>query len=63
MKAVGDSKEEYMRKGVTLSELFQHSEMIYKNATPEIKRKLVQMVIEPARLSNGTLEYNLEEAV
>ena len=47
-----------MQKGVSLIELIQHSEIIYKKATPEIKRKLVEMVIEPANLSDGTLGYD-----
>ncbi len=56
--ALKDTKDEYMQRGVTLIELMQHSEIIFKNSTPEIKRKMVELVSSNLLLANGNLEYH-----
>jgi DNA invertase Pin-like site-specific DNA recombinase len=58
MTSLGDSKDEYMIRGVALIELMQHSEIIFKNATPEKKRKMVELVSSNLLLANGNLEYH-----
>ena len=58
LNAIDNSKDEYMQRGVTLIELMQQSENIYKNASPEKKRKLVELVSSNLLLANGTLEYH-----
>ena len=52
-----DSQDEYMQRGVELIELMQHSGIIFKNATAEKKRKLVELVSSNLLLRDGTLEY------
>lgn len=47
-----------MQRGVQLIELMQHAEIIFKNATPEKKRKMVELVSSNLLLANGTLEYD-----
>ncbi len=51
-------KDEYIQKGVQVIELVQHFESIYKNATPEKKRKLVEIVSSNHVLRNGSLEFD-----
>lgn len=52
-----DEKDEYMQRGVQLIELMQNAEIIFKNATPEKKRKMVELVSSNLMLKDGTLEY------
>ena len=56
--ALDDSKQDYMEKGVLLIELVQHTEKIYKNAKPEVKRKLVDIISSNHVLRNGTIEFS-----
>jgi hypothetical protein len=58
LNAIDDHKDEYMRRGVELIELMQHSEIIYKNATADRKRRLVELVSSNLLLANGSLEYH-----
>ncbi len=58
MSSLNDSTDEYMNRGVQLIELMQHAEIIFKNATPEKKRKMVELVSSNLLLANGTLEYH-----
>lgn len=58
LKSLNDSTDEYMQKGVSLIELIQHAEIIFKNATPEKKRKMVDLVSSNLLLADGTLEYH-----
>ncbi len=51
-------KYDYIEKGVLLIELAQHTERIYKNATPDVKRKLVQIVSSNHVLRNGTIQFD-----
>ncbi len=53
-----DSQDEYMQRGVQLIELMQHSETIFKNATPEKKRKMVELVSSNLSLKDGKLSYD-----
>ncbi len=53
-----DTQDEYMQRGVQLIELMQHTEIIFKNATPEKKRKMVELVSSNLLLKDGTLEYH-----
>lgn len=55
--ALDDSKQEYMEKGVLLIELVQHTEKIYKNAKPEVKRKLVETISSNHVLRNGSIQF------
>jgi len=58
LASLEDAKDEYMQRGVTLIELMQHSEMVYKKATPEIKRRMVELVSSNLLLGDGTLQYS-----
>ena len=51
------TEEEYIQNGVLLIELAQHTEKIYRNATPDIKRRLVEIVSSNHILRNGTIEF------
>jgi hypothetical protein len=42
LRPLNDSTDEYMRRGVQLSELIQHAEIIFKNANAEKKRKMAR---------------------
>ncbi|MBX7232528.1 MAG: hypothetical protein K1X29_10630 [Bdellovibrionales bacterium] len=57
IQALKDDQAEYMHRGVALIELIQHAETIYKNATPEKKRKMVELVSSNLMLRDGSLEY------
>jgi len=46
-----------MDRGVELIELMQHSEIIFKNATAEKKRKMVELVSSNLLLKDGSIEY------
>ncbi len=43
---------------VQLIELMQHAEIIFKNANPEKKRKMVELVSSNLLLKDGSLEYH-----
>ncbi len=58
IKSLDDDKQEYIQKGVEVIELVQHFETIYKNGTPEKKRRLVEIVSSNHVLRNGTLEFD-----
>ena len=58
ISSLKDSTDEYMTRGIQLIELMQHAEMIFKNATPEKKRKMVELVSSNLLLKDGTLEYH-----
>ncbi len=58
MKALNDQTDEYMSRGVELIELMQNAEIIFKNAPPEKKRKMVELVSSNLLLADGTLEYH-----
>ncbi len=58
INSLKDSKDEYMQRGVQLIELMQHAEIIFKNATPEKKRKMVELVSSNLLLKDGSLEYH-----
>jgi len=51
-------KDNYIQKGVELIELVQHFEIIYKNATPNKKRRMVEIVSSNLVLRNGKLEFS-----
>jgi site-specific DNA recombinase len=53
-----DKKEDYIQKGVLLIELAQHTETVYKKASAENKRKLVEAVSSNHKLRNGTIEFD-----
>ena len=61
LDSLKDEKDEYMQRGVQLIELMQHSEIIFKNATAEKKRKLVELVSSNLMLADGTLEYHWQK--
>ena len=56
--SVMDEQDAYMQRGVELIELMQQSEIIFKNATPEKKRKLVELVSSNLLLKDGSLHYH-----
>ena len=58
IKAIEGSKDEYMHRGVELIELMQHSKIIYKRATPDRKRRLVELVSSNLLLADGSIEYH-----
>lgn len=45
-----------------LIELMQKSEIIFKNATPDKKRKIVELVSSNLLLKDGTLAYHWRKA-
>lgn len=47
------AKDDYIENGVLLIELAQQTEKIYKSATPDVKRKLVEIVSSIHVLRNG----------
>ncbi len=60
LAALDAVKDDYMTKGVELIELMQHAEMIFKNATADVKRKMVELTSSNLLLADGTLQYNWE---
>lgn len=54
--ALDDAKDEYIENGVLLIELAQRSESVYKLATPEEKRQLVEIVSSNLVLKDGNIE-------
>jgi hypothetical protein len=48
----------YIENGVMVIELLQRAESIFKNARPEIKRRLAEIVGSNYRLRDGTLEFD-----
>ena len=54
--ALDSAKDEYIENGVLLIELAQHSEILYKEATPEEKRQLVEIVSSNRVLKDGSIE-------
>ena len=60
MNTLKEAKGDYTQRGVDLIELMQHSEVIYKNATPEKKRQLVELVSSNLLLKDGVLAYDLK---
>ena len=58
--AIGDNKQEAVKRGVALIELAQKFETIYENGTPEEKRQLVEFVSSNHVLKNGSIEYKYE---
>ncbi len=57
MEALSDEKQEYIQNGVLLIELAQRTESTYKSATPEVKRRLVEIVSSNHVLRNGTIQF------
>lgn len=58
IKAAGEIKDTYIQRGVEIIELTQNLDSIYKNATPEKKRRLVEIVSSNLVLRNGSLEFS-----
>ena len=58
VRTLSNSQDQYMQRGVKLIELMQQSEIIFKNATPEKKRKMVELVSSNLLLKDGTLQYH-----
>ena len=56
--SIGAEKQDYIQNGVLLIELAQRTEYIYKNATPEVKRRLVEIVSYNQTLKNGSVEFD-----
>ena len=57
LDSMDDHKSQYIKEGITLIELAQRTENIYKNASPEVKRKLVEIVSSNRVLSDGSIEF------
>jgi hypothetical protein len=57
ISSLKDSKDGYMERGVQLIELFQNAEIIYQNATPEKKRKMVELVSSNLLFVDGSVEF------
>jgi hypothetical protein len=56
--AISDEKQGYIENGVLLIELAQRTEYIYKTATAEVKRKLVEIVSSNHILRVGTISFD-----
>ena len=50
-----------MKVGVELIVLIQHSEIIYKHATSERKRRLVDLISSNLLLADGIVEYTIKK--
>ena len=59
--ALDGKKDDYIQKGVMLIELAQRTESIYKNATTDVKRKMVRLISSNHSLRNGDVEFNWEK--
>lgn len=57
LAAVDEKKDEYIEDGSLLIELAQNTESIYKNAKPEVKRRLVEIISSNHVLKNGSIEF------
>ena len=57
IESINSQKDEYIEEGINLIELAQHTENIYKNASPEVKRKLVEIVSSNRVLKDGSIEF------
>jgi len=58
ISSMAGQKDEYLNRGVELIELVQHFETLYEKASPEKKRKMVELVSSNLVLKNGTIEYS-----
>jgi hypothetical protein len=61
IESLGESKQEYIEKGVLLIELAQRTESIYKTATTDVKRKMVRLLSSNHSLRNGDIEFYWEK--
>ena len=61
LKNMTQQKDDYIGKGVLLIELAQHTKTIYKNADPETKRRLVEIVSSNRYLRDATIEYSYKK--
>jgi len=57
IESINSQKGEYIEEGINLIELAQHTENIYKNGSPEVKRKLVEIVSSNRVLRDGSIEF------
>lgn len=57
LDGLDSNRDEYIKQGITLIELAQRTENIYKNASPEVKRKLVEIVSSNRILCDGSIEF------
>jgi hypothetical protein len=55
--ALDTRKDDYIDRGVELIELTQRFEKIYKAASPEKKRRIVEIVSSNLTITNGRLEW------
>lgn len=56
--SLNEGEQEYINNGVLLIELAQHAESVYKKASFEVKRKLVEIVSSNFVLKDGTLRFD-----
>jgi hypothetical protein len=56
MQALDSMKDEYIENGVLLIELAQRSEILYKEATSEERRQLIEIISSNRVLRDGTIE-------
>ena len=61
LKIISNNKDDYMKVGVELIELIQHSGIIYKHASPERKRRLVDLISSNLLLADGIVEYTIKK--
>jgi hypothetical protein len=45
-----------------LIELIQHVGIIYKSATPEIKRRMLELVLSNNELSDGSIGFKIKKS-
>ncbi len=62
LRSLNDATDEYMHRRVQLIELMQHTEITFKNVTPEKKRrteepKIVELVSSNLLLKDGTFRF------
>ena len=61
LATLGSSNGEDIHKAVELIELVQHIGIIYKNATPEIKRRMLELVSSNLCLADASIGFEIKK--
>ena len=61
LATLGSSNGEDIHKAIELIELVQHIGTIYKNATPEIKRRMLELVSSNLCLADASIGFEIKK--